>query len=208
MISVPLFLEFQFSNAASLNSWVFRISLGFLEILMMVPARDSLHLSIFDKSDEYRYIVMNSFFKEVLEYHHHYNEKLLEEVKNHLHKLPQRTFPLYCHILNAHQIWNARISNGEPFGVLEVHPMESCKEINDSNCKDTAMILEMTDLKKPVQYRNTRGQNFVNTVQDILFHIFNHSTHHKAQIISDFRQASVVPLVTDYIFYKRDHGNQ
>lgn len=151
---------------------------------------------------------MNSFFKEVLEYHHHYNEKLLEEVKNHLDKLPQRTFPLYCHILNAHQVWNARILNGEPFGVLDVHRLESCKEINDNNCRDTEMILDTMDLANAIHYRNTRGQTFNNTLQDILFHVFNHSTHHKAQIISDFRQASVVPLVTDYIFYKRDYGHQ
>jgi uncharacterized damage-inducible protein DinB len=146
---------------------------------------------------------MNSFFTEVLEYHHHFNEKLLDEVKNHLHKLPPRTFPLYCHILNAHQIWNARILQTQAFGVLDVHPMDSCNDINDKNRSDTKLILETTDLSKTISYKTSRGDEFTNTVQDILFHVFNHSTHHKAQIISDFRQASVVPLVTDYIFYKR-----
>lgn len=141
---------------------------------------------------------MNSFFREVLEYQHHYNEKLLDEVKDHLGNLPLRTYPVYCHILNAHQTWKARITQTDAFGVLDIHPMESCNDINNKNLDDSKAILDTADLTKSVRYRNSRGDEFANTL-----HVLNHSTHHKAQIISDFRQASVGPLVTDYIFYKR-----
>ncbi|MBL7865765.1 MAG: damage-inducible protein DinB, partial [Cyclobacteriaceae bacterium] len=58
--------------------------------------------------------------------------------------------------------------------------------------------------EKVVQYTNTKGQSFSNTVRDILFHVANHTTHHRGQIISDFRQSGIQPLVTDFIFYIRD----
>lgn len=45
---------------------------------------------------------------------------------------------------------------------------------------------------------------FTNTIGDILFHIVNHSTYHRGQIASDFRESDIEPLNTDYIMFKRD----
>jgi uncharacterized damage-inducible protein DinB len=44
---------------------------------------------------------------------------------------------------------------------------------------------------------------FSNTIKDILFHMINHSTHHRAQIAMDMRNNKLEPLPLDYIFYKR-----
>jgi uncharacterized damage-inducible protein DinB len=147
---------------------------------------------------------MTSFFQEIFEYHHHFNQKLIDELKKHEKKLPQRTFPLFCHVLNAHHIWNARILRiTTGFGVQDIHPIEACKEIDDKNYSDTKKIIETVSLEENITYKTFKGEEFSNTVRDILFHVVNHSTHHKGQIISDFRQQGIVPITTDYIFYKR-----
>ena len=59
------------------------------------------------------------------------------------------------------------------------------------------------DFEKRIDYENSEGRLFNNTVQDILFHIINHSTHHRGQISTDFRQNGLEPLQLDYVFYKR-----
>ena len=91
---------------------------------------------------------MKSFFKEIFEYHHHYNQLLLDELIKHKKELPERTYPLFCHIINAHQIWNARIMQAPSLGVHEVHQPERCREIDVNNLKDTLYILEHYDLEQ------------------------------------------------------------
>ena len=146
---------------------------------------------------------MNTFFKDIFEYHHHFNQKLIDEFKIHGPKLPERSFALWCHVLNAHQVWNARFLKAKEFGVHQQHTLDELGPIDETNFKTTLEILNTVNLSDSVTYRNSKGQEFTNSGRDILFHVVNHTTHHRAQIISDFRQAGIEPLVTDYIFYKR-----
>ena len=146
---------------------------------------------------------MKAFFTDVFEYHNHFNQKLIELFIEHSNQLSERTIPLFSHCLNAHQIWNSRILNTKEFSVFQVHPLENCKSIDSANFKDSLKIIGTFDFNKVIVYQNSEGNQFKNSMQDILFHIANHFTHHKGQLISDLRQQGIEPLVTDYIFYKR-----
>jgi uncharacterized damage-inducible protein DinB len=128
---------------------------------------------------------------------------LIDEFYIHIDHLSEETYPMFCHILNAHQIWNSRILNKDGFGVNQLHNLNNCKNIDAINLDDTMTILNEKDLNSDVFYQNSKGNEFSNSIKDILFHIVNHTTHHRAQIISDFRSNNIKPLVTDYIFYKR-----
>lgn len=146
---------------------------------------------------------MKAFFTDIFEYHHHFNQKLAEQLIEHKSKLPDRTIPLLSHSINAHQIWNARITKKEELGVHQVHTLKVCKHIDHDNYKQTLNILDLYELDENVMYTNSKGIEFNNSIQEVLFHIANHFSHHKGQIISDVRQSGVAPIVTDYIFYKR-----
>ena len=146
---------------------------------------------------------MKEFFKEVFEYHTHFNQLLLEQLQKYEAQLPQRTYPLFCHILNAHQIWNARILNETAIGVMDIHSFEESRDLDHTNYKTTLKILDSVSLNEIVTYTNSKQKQFNNNVRDILFHAANHAAHHKGQIVSDFRLAGIEPIVTDYIFYKR-----
>jgi len=147
---------------------------------------------------------MKAFFKEIFEYHHHFNQKLAEEIEKRKDILPESTYGLFCHVLNAHHIWNARICYTAPlFAVLQTHLIQDLRQIDDTNHTNTLQILDTEDLERIVAYKTSKGEPFSNTVRDILFHITNHSTHHKAQIASQMRQVGITPITTDYIFYKR-----
>ena len=146
---------------------------------------------------------MKQLFAEVFEYHHQVNLKLIPELAKHQFSLPERTLPLFSHVLNAHQVWNSRILDHQSFGVWDVHPIGSFPDIENTNYHNTIKILNDVDFDKIIHYRTQKGINYSNSIRDILFHVNNHSTHHKGQIISDFRQHGINPLETDYIFYKR-----
>lgn len=147
---------------------------------------------------------MKAFFKELFEYGHHFNQKLGDVFITNPDRTSEKSVKLYNHILNAHQIWNHRIKPKQPtFGIWEIHPIQNCKDIDKINYEHSLLILEEFDLNDTINYTNTKSQVFSNRIRDILFHIINHSTYHRGQIATEFRQNGIDPLVTDYIFFKR-----
>ena len=147
---------------------------------------------------------MKPFFKELFEYSHHFNQKLGDVFNDNPDKIAEKMIKLYNHILNAHQIWNNRIEPKQTvFGVWEIYPIQDCKNIDKMNYEHSLLIVDKFDLNESINYTNTKGQTFSNTIRDMLFHAINHSTYHRAQIATEFRQNGLEPLNTDYIFYKR-----
>ncbi|WP_346237128.1 DinB family protein [Niabella insulamsoli] len=147
---------------------------------------------------------MQSFFKELFEYSHHYNQEIWKVLVDQPEANMSRSLTLYNHILNAHHIWNNRIRHTTPlFAVWEERTINGEKQVDTANFELSLQILEEIDLEKVVRYTNSQGQPFENTGRDILFHIINHSTYHRAQIATEFRRIDVAPVMSDYIFYKR-----
>jgi uncharacterized damage-inducible protein DinB len=147
---------------------------------------------------------MIPFFNELFEYSHHYNQALVSRLLENKEKVSEKAMQLQSHIINAHRIWNSRILN-EPAGVrvFDVRPLEALKEADAQNLLDTQKILREKDLSQVMDYVNSHGQAFSNTIRDVLFHVVNHSTYHRAQIATECKQNGIDPLTTDYIFYKR-----
>jgi uncharacterized damage-inducible protein DinB len=147
---------------------------------------------------------MKSFLDQLFDYNFHSNKKLIEECLK-LDKVPPKSVSLFSHILNAHHIWNARVLESSVlYEVWQEHPLDDWGDIHYENQRSSFEIITKTDnFEIRIDYENTEGQLFNNTLQDILFHIINHSTHHRSQIAVDFRNAGIDPLILDYIFYKR-----
>ena len=139
------------------------------------------------------------------EYSHHCNLNLLTLFEEHASEVPEKARLLLDHILNAHEIWNFRIlkrnDHHSPWDRLKPSTL---RDIENENYHTSLSILKNEELQKLIEYTNTKGQTFTNSVFDMLFHVVNHATYHRAQIATEFRNAGLTPLVTDYIFYKRD----
>ncbi|HQT22504.1 MAG: damage-inducible protein DinB [Sphingobacteriales bacterium 17-39-43] len=147
---------------------------------------------------------MKQFFEELTEYSHHFNQKLIDVFIDNPDKISEKAEKFYNHILNAHQIWNNRIDPKQSvFGVWELHPVQDLKGIENANYEHTLQILNKYNLKLIINYSNSKGQLFSNSIQDMLFHIINHSTYHRGQVATEFKRQGLEPLVTDYIFFKR-----
>jgi len=129
----------------------------------------------------------------------------LIELSKSIDIFPEKSIELFSHMLNAHQIWNARIlSEPSKFDVWQIHVLEEWADIHYENQRTSFDITsEAHDFELRIDYENSEGRLFTNTLQDMLFHIINHSTHHRAQIMTDLRKHKIEPLALDYVFYKR-----
>jgi len=147
---------------------------------------------------------MEVFFNELFDYNFFCNKQLIEAFGK-CEKVPEKSATLFSHILNAHHIWNARmIGMATSLNAWQEHPAEDWEDLHYENQRNTFEIITNTqDFEERIDYENSEGRLFINTKQDLLFHVVNHSTHHRGQILMDFRAHGITPLPLDYVFYKR-----
>lgn len=140
---------------------------------------------------------------DLFEYTYHFNNEMIKVISENREAVDDKTISLINHTLNAQQIWNARISGETTFEVWQINPFDTLEEINHQNFLKSIAIVQNADLEKTIEYQNSRGTKFENTVFDMLFHVINHSTYHRGQVNSLLKQNGLEPVLTDYIFYKR-----
>ncbi|MEM1135394.1 MAG: DinB family protein [Bacteroidota bacterium] len=147
---------------------------------------------------------MKTFFKELFKYNHHFNQELAEAVIKYDSQFPQHALQLFNHLVNAQTIWNSRlIGEKAQIDVWDIHPIEELKTLDKQNYQNSLDLVVHASFDQPVTYTNSKGLTFTNSVRDMLFHIANHATHHRGQIVLEMRQQGLEPPVTDYIFYRR-----
>jgi uncharacterized damage-inducible protein DinB len=147
---------------------------------------------------------MKAFFKDKFDYTHHCNQQLIELLLKNPKLYKTKISALTSHTLNAHHIWNHRIFGVAPaLSVWQELELIYLQKINTENFEHSIELLQQKELDEKINYSNSKGQKFTNTVSEIHFHIVNHSTYHRGQLISLLKTQGVEPIVTDYIFYKR-----
>ncbi|MNK68965.1 DinB family protein [compost metagenome] len=133
------------------------------------------------------------------------NSILLTALKEQADILPQSCINLFSHIMNAQTIWLYRI-NGEvpPVSVWQQHDLETCSRLLAESGQGLAAIENPDDESLPlVQYQNSTGKVFETSIPDILLHVFNHGTYHRAQIAKEMKLNGIDPVNTDYIQFVR-----
>jgi uncharacterized damage-inducible protein DinB len=148
---------------------------------------------------------MTAFFKDLYHYNHARNAELIGYLVQQDIPVPEKALTLLSHTLNAHEIWNCRIAGAVPtHGVWEIRKLSQLLEADRENTEASLKLLESADLSQEISYTTSQGDPFVSSVRDILFHVINHSTYHRGQIMTALKDAGIAPLVTDYIFYRRN----
>jgi len=149
---------------------------------------------------------MKDFFRELFEYTFHFNEKVIDVVLNNRDTVSDKAILLLCHTINTQEVWNSRILGSLSLtGPWDLQSLNRLSILNQVNFKDSMRIIDSFDFETVINYTNSRGERYHNTVKDILFHINNHSTYHRGQIATECKLQGITPLVSDYIFYKRDN---
>lgn len=118
-------------------------------------------------------------------------------------KGPTRSIKLLAHIVSAERLWLERLrQQTQTYPVWPEFNLETCGlEIKNLRAfwKDYLDHTGEDGLSSPVTYKNTKGESWSNSKQDILTHVIMHSAYHRGQIAADMRAAGHTPVLTDFI---------
>ena len=114
------------------------------------------------------------------------------------------------HLWGAKNIWLKRLQ-GESLAAWPYQIEQESKAgqlaglvQSSQNILDFVTSKDDAFLSSLYSYTNMKGEPFTDSVEDTLFHVVNHSTYHRGQLITMLREASVTNVVgTDLIHYLR-----
>ncbi len=133
------------------------------------------------------------------------NNLLIEAITQN-NVIDDRVLSLISHVIWAKTVWMKRVKNDDvgahtPFSII---PMDELKiQSAQAHTDYTSFITNISDFITVVNYKNSRGDAWNSTLEDILTHVANHGTHHRAQIASRLKELGLNPPVIDYIAYSR-----
>lgn len=115
---------------------------------------------------------------------------------------------LFSHILFSERVWLRRM-NGEDTSNLEIWAnvnYEQCKELVVENKELVETFIgELTEekLMQSTTYTTNAGQQFTNTIEEILNHIALHGQYHRGQINFKIRELGYEPVNVDFLTFIR-----
>ena len=118
-----------------------------------------------------------------------------------------RPLQLLAHILSAERLWLERLK--QQTQSLPVWPGFTSDECRAQTGELAELWREYFDrlspavLSQKVTYKNTKGEPWASTVQDVLTHVVMHSAYHRGQIATLVRAAGSTPAYTDFIHAAR-----
>ena len=148
------------------------------------------------------------FYRDFFNYDRWANERVgsaLREAEDH----SGDPLKLYAHIVSAQLVWLARILQAD-YESMETWMDLSLDETVNLAGQIHVRWLQLLDsvseegLDTIISYRTTAGVPYETSLRDILTHVNNHSTYHRAQISRIIRERDGIPPATDYIVYVRD----
>jgi uncharacterized damage-inducible protein DinB len=108
------------------------------------------------------------------------------------------------HSLDALMVWVSRVTQIPPtVEVWQEHPADQLHALNREVHQAIFSLLERGNLHHVYTYQNSKGETFSSSLDEILTHLIIHSAHHRAQISSAWREAGIIPPVSDFIFWAR-----
>jgi uncharacterized damage-inducible protein DinB len=120
---------------------------------------------------------------------------------------PSDGFREFCHGLGASETWLARLERRVPrlpvWPALSLDGATAAAEALHAGYAGFLDRLTEAGLAGTVTYVNSAGQQFENTVGDILIHAALHAQYHRGKVNLLFRQAGRTPIPADYIAFVR-----
>jgi uncharacterized damage-inducible protein DinB len=149
---------------------------------------------------------MKAYFIQLFNYDRYANLRILETLIK--AGEPEMPVQLMAHLFSAQQIWLNRCK-GEPSIGNVLWPdwkAGSFEQMINDHHRAWINFLDYSepdDFDKTVAYHSLNGDSHENKLSDILAHVINHSTHHRAHAGQHLKFGGAELPNTDYIFYLR-----
>lgn len=149
---------------------------------------------------------MKDYFANLFSHNCRANENVVDSICS--ADVPGKATAIMSHVINAGIIWLARMKGtASSVAVWQEYEKSDLPSKQAAADNDLLAFIDSADdeiLSSIVNYSNSRGETFSNTVSEILTHLAIHSAYHRGQIILMIK-GIVDPLPqTDYILYKRN----
>jgi uncharacterized damage-inducible protein DinB len=146
----------------------------------------------------------------LFEYTRWANEAIAEALQKH-GSTDDRAVTLMSHLIAAEEEWLTRLTGREKAGTsnaalwsaLDIDALAGTAVASSDAWLAHLSSIEEADIKESVSYKNTAGTTYANSTKEIVTHIVNHSTYHRAQMAAEMCGANIDPPNTDYIQYVR-----
>jgi uncharacterized damage-inducible protein DinB len=151
---------------------------------------------------------MKAYFTRLFNYDRYANLLIVSAIlqtKDH-----EKAEQLIAHLLSAQKVWLNRCT-GEPVIGAVLWPdwkADTFEQVINNNHQQWSTFLNSLndrDFENRIIYNNLKGEGFENSLIDILGHVINHGTHHRAQAGQHLKIAGTDLPITDYIFYLREN---
>ncbi|HLY73316.1 MAG TPA: DinB family protein [Planctomycetota bacterium] len=111
------------------------------------------------------------------------------------------------HIASAQWIWISRWKGESPMAMWTAadYPTQASvlERWRPLRSELASFVAEQTEdsLRRPISYRNLKGDPFTYPLGHLMLHFGNHSTYHRGQVTTLLRQLGAQPESTDLILY-------
>lgn len=161
---------------------------------------------------------MKNMLKQYATYNNWANQKLLETISQ-LNEAQQyqeinSSFPgifkTLLHMLDAENIWWQRLKLAEQIVRPSEHFSGNFAELQKRLLFQSGQWNERVEnasenqLRHVFAYQNSKREQFKQTVNEVLIHLFNHGTYHRGQLVTMLRQLGIEKIpATDFIVWCR-----
>ncbi len=148
---------------------------------------------------------MKSYFVKLYQYNVWANKKVINCLKKQQVE-DDKALTLMSHTLSALCIWLARIEDRstEPFPLWKKYSLIELEGMAETIGQQWLQFIGTHEtFERELVYHNYVGLPYKNKVENIMIHLVNHSTYHRAQIAILLRQKGFEPVNTDFITYDR-----
>jgi uncharacterized damage-inducible protein DinB len=155
----------------------------------------------------FTFTAMKSHFIRLLNYDHFANKKIAGLIVE--TGATGKPVELMAHILAAQTVWLNRLNNTPPVMPVVLWPdwpANVFAKIIDNNYRRLVTCVDAMseqDFDLVIGYTNSIGY-CENTISDILAHLINHGTHHRAQIGTLLKLDGATLPSLDYVLYIRN----
>jgi uncharacterized damage-inducible protein DinB len=112
------------------------------------------------------------------------------------------------HILAAERIWLSRLQGQSPNRLLTTDDIRNLEDLRAAWVPLRAELMDyvgsIEDSNQVIVYRTTKGVEFQSTLWQLLLHMINHGTEHRAQIALNLAMQGIDVGGLDLIFYLRN----
>lgn len=148
---------------------------------------------------------MKEYFLKMFKYNNWANKVVIEKLKQ-ISNPPDKILELMGHIVLAEKTWLGRIKGSYDnifWKKISLEEISEQEKVNFNEWTNFLKKIKEDEFESSINYMNSKGNFYKNPVKEILVHLLNHSSYHRAQINLLLRQNNFEPIMIDFIVYTR-----